>query len=60
MSGMTVNARNPGEDMTTTPPQRIGGWLLGPLAAVSRVVERLAGVITLRYGACHTANVQDA
>ncbi|ELO92612.1 hypothetical protein SEEE5646_19237, partial [Salmonella enterica subsp. enterica serovar Enteritidis str. 50-5646] len=29
---MTVNARNPGEDMTTTPPQRIGGWLLGPLA----------------------------
>ncbi len=32
MSGMTVNARNPGEDMTTTPPQRIGGWLLGPLA----------------------------
>ncbi|SUH37626.1 Inner membrane protein ydgK [Salmonella enterica subsp. enterica] len=26
--------------------------------AVSRVVERLAGVITLRYGACHTANVQ--
>lgn len=60
MSGMTVNARNPGEDMTTTPPQRIEAGFWPVSLAVSRVVERLAGVITLRYGACHTANVQDA
>lgn len=32
MNGMFDRARKPGEEMTTTPAQRIGGWLLGPLA----------------------------
>lgn len=32
MNGMIDCARKPGEEMTTTPAQRIGGWLLGPLA----------------------------
>ena len=32
MNGMSVRARKPGDEMTTTPAQRIGGWLLGPLA----------------------------
>ena len=32
MNGMSARARKPGDEMTTTPAQRIGGWLLGPLA----------------------------
>lgn len=32
MNGMFVCTRKSGEEMTTTPAQRIGGWLLGPLA----------------------------
>lgn len=47
--------------MTTTPAQRIGGWLLGPLAwlclAVSRVTERLARVIALCYCAGYAADI---
>lgn len=53
--------RYSGEPMTTTTPQRIGGWLLGPLApAFSRSVKYDAGVVAVYRCVIFSANISNA
>mgnify|MGYP000249710886 FL=1 len=44
--------------MTTTTPQRIGGWLLGPLAWL--LVALLSGVVAVYRCVIFSANISNA
>ena len=46
--------------MTTTTPQRIGGWLLGPLAWLLVAVEYDAGVVAVYRCVIFSANISNA